>query len=59
MVIIVSGNQTEKIKNSDEVIIQKLKFYLSLGVTKKVAIEIAVEELKEPKNRVYKLAQNI
>ena len=59
MVIIVSGNQTEKIKNSDEAIIQKLKFYLSLGVTKKVAVEIAVEELKEPKNRVYKLAQNI
>ena len=59
MVIIVSGNQTEKIKNNDEAIIQKLKFYLSLGVTKKVAIEIAVEELKEPKNRVYKLAQNI
>lgn len=59
MVIIVSGNQIEKIKNSDETIIQKLKFYLSLGVTKKVAIEIAVEELKEPKNRVYKLAQEI
>ena len=32
---------------------------MSLGVTEKAAIQIAVEELKVPKNRVYKLAQQL
>ena len=38
---------------------EKLKFYMSLGVTEKAAIQIAVAELQVPKNRVYKLAQEL
>ena len=59
MVVILEGqNQTDN-QVSDEKIQEKLKFYLSLGVTEKAAIQIAVEELKIPKNRVYKLAQEM
>lgn len=59
MVIIVEGNKEIKNEISEEEIIQKLKFYLSLGVSKKAAVEIAVEDLKAPKNKVYKLAQTL
>jgi 16S rRNA (cytidine1402-2'-O)-methyltransferase len=59
IVLILEGkNQTEN-QISDEKIQEKIKFYLSLGVTEKAAIQIAVEELKVPKNRVYKLAQEL
>lgn len=59
MVIILEGNSTPKNQISDDKIIEKLRFYMSLGVSEKAAILIAVEELKVPKNRVYKLAQDI
>lgn len=59
MVIIVSGKQSTGDEVSDQMIIDRLEFLLSKGVSKKAAIEIVVDELKEPKNRVYKIAQNI
>ena len=59
MVLILEGNSTPKNQISDPEIQNKLKFYMSLGVTEKAAIQIAVEELKIPKNRVYKLAQEL
>lgn len=59
MVIVLEGNTQPINQISDDKIIEKLKFYMSLGVSEKAAILIAVEELKVPKNRVYKLAQDI
>ena len=59
MVVLVEGNYESNNEMSDEEIIKKLEFYLSLGVSKKAAIEIAVEDLHLAKNRVYKLAQNM
>ena len=59
MVIVLEGNNEENNQISDTEIKEKLKFYMSLGVTEKAAILIAVEELKVPKNRVYRLAQEL
>lgn len=59
MVVIVSGNKNVSEEISDEIIIARLNFFLEKGISKKVATEIVVDELKEPKNRVYKLAQKI
>ena len=59
MVVIVEGNLKESSELSDEEIVQRLKFLLDKGVSKKAAIEIATDELKVGKNRVYKLAQNL
>lgn len=59
MVIVLEGNTQPINQISDDKIIEKLMFYMSLGVSEKAAILIAVEELKVPKNRVYKLAQDI
>ena len=59
IVLIVNGKNIDDEQLSDEQIKNKLKFYLSLGVSEKAAIQIAVEELKVPKNRVYKLAQEL
>ena len=57
IVVILEGQKQENELISDKIIKEKLKFYISLGVSSKAAIQIAVEELKVPKNRVYKLAQ--
>ena len=59
IVVILEGQKQENELISDKIIKEKLKFYISLGVSSKAAIQIAVEELKVPKNRVYKLAQEI
>ena len=59
MVIIVEGQPKSDNEISDEKIQDKIRFYLSLGVSEKAAIQIAVEELKVPKNRVYKLVQEM
>ncbi len=59
MVIVLEGNNEVNNQISDTEIKEKLKFYMSLGVTEKAAILIAVEELKVPKNRVYRLAQEL
>ncbi|MBO4856036.1 MAG: 16S rRNA (cytidine(1402)-2'-O)-methyltransferase [Bacilli bacterium] len=59
MVIILEGQPKSDNEISDEKIQDKIRFYLSLGVSEKAAIQIAVEELKVPKNRVYKLVQEM
>ena len=59
MVVLVEGNTTGSSELGDEEIINRLKFLLDKGVSKKAAIEIATDELKIGKNRVYKLAQDL
>lgn len=59
MVVLVDGASSKSKEISEEVIIERLKFCLSKGISKKAAIEIVVDELKVAKNLVYKIAQNI
>ena len=59
IVLVLEGQNAEHELINDEKIQEKLRFYMSLGITEKAAIQIAVEELKVPKNRVYKLAQQL
>ena len=59
IVLVLQGQNAVNELINDEKIQEKLRFYMSLGVTEKAAIQIAVEELKVPKNRVYKLAQQL
>lgn len=59
IVLIVEGQIAKNELINDGKIQEKLKFYMSLGVSEKAAIQIAVEDLKVPKNRVYKLAQEL
>lgn len=59
IVLVLEGQNAENELINDEKIQEKLRFYMSLGVTEKAAIQIAVEELKVAKNRVYKLAQKL
>lgn len=59
MVVMVEGNLNGSLELSDDEIINRLKFLLDKGVSKKAAIEIATDELKIGKNRVYKLAQDL
>ena len=59
MVVLVQGkNQTEN-QTEESKIIQKIELYLKHGISKKTAIELASIELDVPKNRVYKIAQNM
>lgn len=59
MVLVIEGKNDGENQISDEFIQEKLRFYLSLGVTEKAAIQIAVADLHVPKNRVYKIAQEL
>lgn len=59
MVLVIEGKNDGENQISDEFIQEKLRFYLSLGVTEKAAIQIAVADLDVPKNRVYKIAQKL
>ena len=59
MVVIVSGNNGNDNEIKDEAIIRRLEFCLSKGISKKAAIEIVSDELKQPKNKVYKIAQDM
>lgn len=59
MVVILEGNQSVNASLSDEDIKEKLEYYLSLGISKKTAVEIAEHELELPKNRIYKIAQKM
>ena len=59
MVVLIEGNTNGSSELSDEEIVDRLKFLLDKGVSKKAAIEIATDELKVGKNRVYKLAQDL
>lgn len=55
MVVIVKGNDTEKIID-DESIINRLNYFTSKGLTNKDAIEIVCDEMDLNKNYVKKLA---
>lgn len=59
MVVIVSGNNGNDSEITNEAIIKRLEFCLSKGISKKAAIEIVSDELKQPKNKVYKIAQDM
>ena len=59
MVVIVSGNNGNDNEITDEAIIKRLEFCSSKGISKKAAIEIVSDELKQPKNKVYKIAQDM
>ena len=59
MVVLIHGKEVKEDDISDEKIIERLRFCLDKGVTKKASIEIVVDELKVAKNRVYKLAQEL
>ena len=59
MVVLVKGKEKSDGEVSDQQIIDRLKFCLSKGISKKAAIEIVMDELKQHKNRVYKLAQDL
>lgn len=59
MVVIVGGNSNKDGSISDDQIRERLQFCLAKGISKKAAIEIVTNELKEPKNRVYKIAQDM
>lgn len=59
IVVIVEGKQSNNDDITDEMIKERLEFLLAKDISKKAAIEIVVDELKQPKNRVYKIAQNM
>ena len=59
MVVLVGGESKREKEINDEQIVNRLRFCLDKGVTKKAAIEIVTDELKVGKNRVYKLAQSL
>ena len=59
MVVLVEGNQSNSEDISDEIIIERLKYYLSYKIDKKTAIELVKNELNVGKNRVYKLAMDL
>ncbi len=59
MVILVEGNHNLENQISENQIKQKLAYFLGLGISKKIAIEIVSTELGVGKNQVYKIAQNM
>ena len=59
MVVLVEGTSESSGETTDEDIIKRLEFCLSKGISKKAAIEIVSDELKQPKNKVYKIAQDM
>lgn len=59
MVVLVEGASESSGETTDEDIIKRLEFCLSKGISKKAAIEIVSDELKQPKNKVYKIAQDM
>ena len=58
IVLLIEGNNKEE-ELSDSLIIERLNFCLSKGISKKAAIEIVSDELKVNKNRVYKIANEL
>lgn len=58
IVLLLEGNDKEG-DLSDDLIIERLNFCLSKGISKKAAIEIVSDELRINKNRVYKIANEL
>ena len=59
MVVLIEGNKVNSDELPDEVIIERLKYYLNYKIDKKTAIELVKNELNVGKNRVYKLAMDL
>ena len=59
MVILVEGNTNLENQITDNQISAKIAYFLALGISKKIAIQIVTDELGVGKNRVYKIAQNM
>lgn len=59
MVVLIQGNKSSNDEISDEVIIERLKYYLAYKIDKKTAIELVKSDLQVGKNRVYKLAMDL
>lgn len=59
MVVLVSGKEKSPFDVSDELIRQKLKYYMSYKIDKKTAIELVKSDLKINKNRIYKIATEL
>lgn len=59
MVVLIEGKKKDSDELSDELIIERLKYYLSYKIDKKTAIELVKNELNIGKNRVYKLAMDL
>jgi 16S rRNA (cytidine1402-2'-O)-methyltransferase len=59
MVVLIQGNKSSNDEISDEVIIERLKYYLAYKIDKKTAIELVKNDLQVGKNRVYKLAMDL
>ena len=59
MVVLIQGNKSSNDEISDEVIIERLKYYLDYKIDKKTAIELVKNDLQVGKNRVYKLAMDL
>ena len=58
IVLLLEGNDKEG-DLSDDLIIERLNFCLSKGISNKAAIEIVSDELRINKNRVYKIANEL
>ena len=54
MVVLIQGNKSSNDEICDEVIIERLKYYLAYKIDKKTAIELVKNDLQVGKNRVYK-----
>ena len=59
MVVLIQGNKSSNDEICDEVIIERLKYYLAYKIDKKTAIELVKNDLQVGKNRVYKLAMDL
>ena len=59
MVVLIEGKKKDSDELSDELIIERLKYYLSYKIDKRTAIELVKNELNIGKNRVYKLAMDL
>lgn len=59
MVVLIQGNKPSNNEIGDEVIIERLKYYLAYKIDKKTAIELVKNDLQVGKNRVYKLAMDL
>ena len=59
MVVLIQGNKSSNNEISDEVIIERLTYYLAYKIDKKTAIELVKNDLQVGKNRVYKLAMDL
>ena len=59
MVVLIRGNESSGEEISDEMIKEKLLYYMSYKIDKKTAIELVKNDFNIGKNRVYKIATEL